>query len=600
MLDKLSDWLDDRTGYRALVSSALDEEIEGGARWAYVFGSGLLAIFLCQMVTGVLLMLTYTPSVNDAWSSVYYIQHQVTGGWFVRGLHHYGAQAMMIVLGMHLLQVALYGAYKKPREVTWWVGLALLGLVQGLGLTGYLLPWDQKGYWATKVATNIAGTVPLVGPSIQTLIVGGADYGQATITRFYVLHVAVLPMLLLLTVTMHVALFRKNGATAPASADRSVKGAFYPDQVFKDLVFTVLIVGVMAILTATTGGGHLDAPADPSLEYHPRPEWYFLFLFQLLKYLPGSLELLGTVVLPGLAGAFLFALPFFDRGDSRALRGRLPWLAPILVGGLGVVFLTWQSFQDDAGDEAFQKSRVASQQRADRAIELAAHGVPPGGPLEMLRRDPITRGPDVYAQECAGCHILNGEGERAAPDHTGFGSREWVMGVLIDPDADHYFGTTDIADMKPMGELGKAKLDAVTEFVFALGHQEGDPAFDKTLADKGKEVFENTCMDCHLFEGDGAHMFDGPDMTAYGSLKWIEGQVRNPDAESQYGELNEMPAFEGELDDNDISMVSQYLRLQRFDKPDILVKPEDIPTEEEGAAGGGTADAGAPDGDGAE
>ena len=183
MLKKVGDWFDERTGYRALVSHALDEEIAGGARWAYVFGSGLLTIFICQVVTGLLLMSTYTPSTSGAWSSVFYIQYKLTDGWFVRGLHSFGAQSMIVVLGMHLLQVAIYGAYKKPREVTWWIGLALLGVVQGLALTGYLLPWDQKGYWATKVATNIAGTLPVIGPAVQTLIVGGSEYGQATITR---------------------------------------------------------------------------------------------------------------------------------------------------------------------------------------------------------------------------------------------------------------------------------------------------------------------------------------------------------------------------------------------------------------------------------
>src|SRR5689334_20461288 len=187
--NKVADWLDERTGFRALLTAALDEEIEGGARWAYVFGSALFTIFLCQIVTGLLLMATYTPAINGAWSSVYYIQHKVAGGWFVRGMPHYGAQSMIVVPGIHLMQVALYGAYKRPREVTWWVGLGLLGMVQGLALTGYLLPWDQKGYWATKVATNIAGSVPGLGPAIQTVIVGGTEYGQATLTRFFVLHV---------------------------------------------------------------------------------------------------------------------------------------------------------------------------------------------------------------------------------------------------------------------------------------------------------------------------------------------------------------------------------------------------------------------------
>src|ERR1700712_3649663 len=299
MLTRLSDWLDERTGYKALVHHALDEEIEGGARFIYVFGSALLVIFSCQVITGLLLMLTYTPAANGAWASVFYVQHKVTGGWFVRGLHAYGAQAMIIVLGMHLLQVTIYGAYRKPREVTWWFGLALLGVVTGLALTGYLLPWDQKGYWATKVATNIMGTVPLLGAALQTLVVGGADYGQSTLTRFYVLHVGVLPATLVLMVVGHVALFRKHGATPPHNADLRVRGQFYPVQLGMDVLFSVIVLLAIAIVTASTGGMHLDAPADPAIDYPPRPEWYFLSIFQLLKYLPGSVALLGTIVLPG-------------------------------------------------------------------------------------------------------------------------------------------------------------------------------------------------------------------------------------------------------------------------------------------------------------
>lgn len=576
-LRKLADWFDDRTGYRALVSHALDEEIAGGARWAYVFGSGLLVIFACQVVTGLLLMATYTPAVTSAWSSVYYIQHQVAGGWFVRGLHAYGAQAMIVVLGMHLLQVALYGAYKKPREVTWWIGLALLGVVQGLALTGYLLPWDQKGYWATKVATNIAGTVPLVGPSLQTLIVGGAEYGQATLTRFYVLHVGVLPASLVLLVVLHVAMFRRHGATPPAGADLRKKGAFYPDQVARDTGFAVLVIAAIALLTSATSGMHLDAPADPTVDYQPRPEWYFLFLFQLLKYLPGSLELVGTVILPGLAGAFLFALPFLDKAESRRVRDRLPWLAPVLVGAVGVGFLTAQSLQQDASDAAFQAGLKLSHERAERAIALASKGIPTAGPLEMLRHDPMTRGADLYAQHCTKCHVLNGEGERAAPDHTGFASRAWILGLLHDPDADHYFGTTDLEDMEPMDELGEPKLKAVTEFLFSLGHEPQDPPYDKALAAQGKQVFEETCMDCHLYMGGGAHLFDGPDMTGYASRTWIHRQIENPGAPTQYGELNEMPEFEDELDQHDIRMLAAFLRQQRFETPEFPAMPPKKP-----------------------
>jgi ubiquinol-cytochrome c reductase cytochrome b subunit len=572
MLKKVGDWFDERTGYRALVSHALDEEIAGGARWAYVFGSGLLTIFICQVVTGLLLMSTYTPSTSGAWSSVFYIQYKLTDGWFVRGLHSFGAQSMIVVLGMHLLQVAIYGAYKKPREVTWWIGLGLLGVVQGLALTGYLLPWDQKGYWATKVATNIAGTLPVIGPAVQTLIVGGSEYGQATITRFYVLHVGVLPATLALIVTAHVAMFRRHGATPPAGADLSKRDRFYPAQLARDVAFAVLIVLVMAALTASAHGAHLDAPADPTADYKPRPEWYFLFLFQLLKYLPGSLELVGTVILPGLAGAFLFVLPFLDRGESRRVRDRMRFLAPVLAGAVGVVALTWLSLHEDANDAEFQRGRQASHERAERAIFLAAKGIPPEGPLALLHRDPLTRGPDVYAQSCNKCHVLKGEGERDAPDHTGFGSREWILGVTHDPNDDHYFGKTDIDDMKPMTKLGEDKLKAVAEFLFSLGHEPQDPPFDAALAKSGEAVFKDKCMDCHTYQGDGAFVLEGPDMTGYGSRTWLINQIKN--AEVHYGsELNEMPKFEGDLDDHDIAMVAAFLRQQRFSKPDFTVQP---------------------------
>jgi ubiquinol-cytochrome c reductase cytochrome b subunit len=573
MLDKAANWLDERTGYRALVSHALDEEIAGGARWAYVFGSGLLTIFICQVVTGLLLMATYTPSVTGAWSSVFYIQHKVTDGFFVRGLHSYGSQAMIVVLGMHLIQVALYGAYKRPREVTWWFGLGLLGVVQGLALTGYLLPWDEKGYWATKVATNIAGTLPGLGPAVQSLIVGGSEYGQATLTRFYVLHVGVLPATLVLLVTMHVALFRKHGATPPAGADLSKKSVFYPDQLARDVLFAVLIVLVMAVLTTITRGAHLDAPADPTVDYEPRPEWYFLFLFQLLKYLPGSLELVGTVVLPGLAGAFLFVLPFLDSSDSKRVRDRLPWLAPVLLGAAGVVLLTAQSLNQDKHDAKYQRGQEVSHKRAQRAIMLAGKGIPVGGPLEMLRMDPLTRGTDVYAQHCKKCHVLDGEGERDAPDHTGYGSREWIFGLVHNPDDDHYFGKTKLDDMKPMGKLGEEKLKAVTEFLFSLGHEPQDPPFDKALAQQGKQVFKDECLDCHTYEGEGANVLEGPDMTGYGSRLWIFRQVKDAGAETQYGELNKMPKFEDDLDEHDIKMVAAFLRQQRFAKPNFKPEP---------------------------
>jgi ubiquinol-cytochrome c reductase cytochrome b subunit len=239
---------------------------------------------------------------------------------------------------------------------------------------------------------------------------------------------------------------------------------------------------------------------------------------------------------------------------------------------------------EDKNDKEYQAGLAVSQRRAERAILLADKGIPVGGPLEMLRMDPLTRGPDVYAQHCNKCHVLDGVGERDAPDHTGYGSREWIFGLVHNPDDNHYFGKTKLDDMKPMGKLGDEKLHAVTEFLFSLGHEANDPPFDKALADRGKQVFKDTCMDCHLYEGDGANLFEGPDMTGYGSRAWIFRQVKDAGAETQYGELNKMPKFADDLDDHDIKMVTAFLRQQRFAHPDFKPEPAKPTPDDDKAA----------------
>ncbi len=166
-MKRFLDWLDQRTGCKKICRETLFENVPGGARWRYVWGSTLTFGLVVQFITGIFLWMAYSPSSHTAWESVYYIQDDMTGGWLLRGLHHYTAHAMTILLVLHLMQVVIDGAYKAPREVNFWFGLALLLLVLGLSLTGYLLPWDQKGYWATKVATNLAGIMPIVGPDMQ-------------------------------------------------------------------------------------------------------------------------------------------------------------------------------------------------------------------------------------------------------------------------------------------------------------------------------------------------------------------------------------------------------------------------------------------------
>src|ERR1041385_909521 len=227
------DWLDARTGWRKFAHEALYENVPGGARWRYVWGSTLVFCLAVEVITGIFLWMGYAPSSQTAWESVWFIQDEMAGGWLLRGLHHFTAQAMIVLLALHLMQVVIDGAYKAPREVNFWLGLVLMQIVLALSLTGYLLPWDQKGFWATKVATNLVVTVPVVGAPLQKLIIGGSEYGHHTLTRFFALHAGVLPGTMIALLVAHVALFRKHGLTAK-EPKRKADAAFWPDQVLKD------------------------------------------------------------------------------------------------------------------------------------------------------------------------------------------------------------------------------------------------------------------------------------------------------------------------------------------------------------------------------
>lgn len=590
MIKRAIDFLDERTGLRSLTAHLLDEPIRGGARWAYVFGSTLLGSFLVQAVTGVALMTSYAPSDKTAWASVHFIQFQQAAGWLVRGLHHFGAQAMVVLLGAHLLQVSLFGAYRKPREVNWWLGLGLMAITLGFALTGYLLPWDQKGYWATRVATNIAGTIPVVGDAAQRLLQGGPEYGNLTLTRFYTLHVVVLPALLVALVTAHVALFRRHGVTPAANADVTRIDAFFPKQLFKDVAASLAVTAVVLLLALSAHGAPLDAPADPSSDYPARPEWYFLALFQLLKYFHGPLEIVGTVVIPTLVGIYSFALPMLDRAESTALRGRVKPLVPLLVVGLAAVVLTAKAQAEDAADAGFQKERAKADVRAKTAVRLAMAGVPPEGPLAMMARSPELRGPELFAKHCAVCHTLAGHGtekERTAPRLDGWSTEKWILEMMHDPDGDERFGRTAYKgempsmDVKPKdadeswSPLPAEDMKAAAAFLASEGDEPGQsPPPGSLRADakrvaRGKEIVKTRCTACHVFEGAGDDGGQGlaPELSGYGSHAWVRAQIANPATNATYREnaldparKGHMPRFDDDLSGADVDLLATWVR----------------------------------------
>jgi ubiquinol-cytochrome c reductase cytochrome b subunit len=405
----LFNWLDDRTGYRDMAKEALFESIPGGARWRYVWGSTLVFAFVTQAITGIVLWATYSPSSQTAWESVYYIQHEMWGGWFVRGLHHFMAQAMIVLLVIHLVQIIIDGAYRAPREINFWIGLILAKLVIFMSLTGYLLPWDQKGYWATKVATNIAGATPVVGADVQQFIVGGSDYGHHTLTRFFMLHAGLIPAMIIFFIVLHIMAFRRHGLHAKVPLKKAT-AYFWPDQIMRDSVACLAVLAAVVGLTIWAGfsngwgdpthlGAPLSAPADPSQEFSAaRPEWYFLSLFQLLKLVP---LLVGAFFIPGIAGALFAAMPVV----GKAKIGHYFNIVVLVATMIGAVALTVMALQKDGSNYGYQRAVAEADVEAHRVIELAKGlGIPREGAVTLLQNDPKTRGAKLFVQHCGSCH----------------------------------------------------------------------------------------------------------------------------------------------------------------------------------------------------
>ena len=575
-MNAILNWLDDRTGYRLLVHDALYENIPGGSRWRYVWGSTLVFTFTVQLITGTFLWMCYSPSSQTAWESVFYIQNEMQGGWLLRGIHHFTAQAMIVLLALHLLQVVIDGAYRAPREVNFWLGLVLMQLVLGLSLTGYLLPWDQKGYWATQVATKIAGTVPWVGEYLQKIAIGGPEYGHHTLTRFFALHAGVLPGLLIAFLVLHIAVFRRHGITARDPEARPDQ-AFWPDQILKDAIACLAVLATVLFLVFFLGAD-LGAPADPANAYSAaRPEWYFLFLFQFLKFFPGEMEVVGAVVIPGLVMGLLFLMPIL--GNWKIGHGFNVGLLLCLLGGAGV--LTYMAVKEDNEDPAYRNAVWEAHQYSELASERAKLGIPAVGAGVMMREDPKAQALAVITRQCLSCHSYTDSQGRGyqplaptAPNLHGFASRQWITG-LLDKDkivSPHYFGNTELKEgdmvtfvQDSMADLGEGAAEKIAA---ALAAEAGYPVSEKEqpLIEEGRALLQDEsigCAMCHKFHDVGS-LGTAPDLTGYGSREWIMGMIRDPGHEAFYGHLDaerqKMPAFEGRLSEETIGLIADWFR----------------------------------------
>ncbi len=533
------------------------ERIPGGPSFAYVFGWVLVLLVAVEAVTGAALAAFYAPSTTDAWASVAYIKDQVPLGWLVRGLHYHGGSAIVIVAGIHLVQTAVWGAYKKPRELVWWIGIILLLLVLGFAISGYVLRWDQAGYWANHVEVEIAASAP-GGGLVKGLALGGNDYGNLTLTRFYALHVIVLPALFVAGTIGHIWLSRRHGTTARWGREGLAPVARWPVQTLRDVTAMAAVFAVLLGYVISQHGADLAAPADPAAAYDARPLWYFRWLFEL-RHLAGSAEKLAALIAPVIVGGFLVGLPLIDRGGDRSPKKRAGYVAGVLVLLALIGILTVKSFAGDANDPEFAKRAELGELRASRARALAiANGVPVTGAQDVWKTVPMWQPRAIFEQKCKGCHDAHAKDRKGPIIGAGHGNRAWLKGFLHAPNGDAYWGHTKLAKtedaMKP-AELSSSELDDLVELLYA---QSGAADADSAKSARGAAIFDKACTDCHSVD-EGVSGGSGPGLGDLGSRDWYTSYISNPKKAIHLGHLAEMPRFDSDLTMVERDAVAGYL-----------------------------------------
>ena len=362
LISQVGEWFDRRLQLAAGIRETAEHRVpRNSASWFYVFGSAALTVFILQIVTGILLAMVYVPSAAEAWNSLQALNHDITLGWFIRALHGWGSNFMVAIVLIHMVQVFLFGAYKYPRELTWIVGIFLLLMTLGMAFTGQVLRFDQDAYWGLGIGASISSRVPILGPATVKLLLGGPIIAGSTLSRFFALHVFVIPGLLLTFVGLHLLMVLKLGinewpmpgrlvsrATYTAEYEELVKkdGApFVPYAIWKDMVFVAAILLAVAVCALYFGPFGPSGRPDPSIiQTVPRPDYFFLWLFALLSLLPPSLETPALLIGPVVVIFALILLPFLSGEGEKSWRRR-----PIAVLTVLLVAVSLGTFTHLAG-----------------------------------------------------------------------------------------------------------------------------------------------------------------------------------------------------------------------------------------------------------
>ncbi len=350
LMDRVLDWLRPRLPVDAAIEFAEHKSVPAykGSVW-YYFGGVSLFLFIVQVTTGILLIMYYQPGLQTAYESVRFTVVHVRFGWLVRSIHTWSANLMIFAVFVHMFSVFFTRAFRRPRELTWFSGLVLLALCLGFGFSGYLLPWNTLAFFATKVGTAIVATTPFIGKGVMEILRGGKDVGAETLTRFFGLHVAIMPALFTVILTVHLTLVQIQGMHEPhewASAPESEKRRmpFFPNFILRDLLLWLIVLNVLAIL-AVMFPWEIGHKADPSAAapLGIKPEWYFLFMYQALKFFPG--KILGLdgdavgVVLFAIGGLLWALVPIWDVRLPEGARNRVVTYVGLVVV-LAIIVLT--------------------------------------------------------------------------------------------------------------------------------------------------------------------------------------------------------------------------------------------------------------------
>jgi len=521
----LLDWLDSRTGWRTGREKLLEEPIQAGVGWWFVTGSILLMLLTVQFVTGVVLAMFYVPAPDHAYDSIRFIMERLAFGHVLRGLHFFGASFIVVAAVVHMLRVVALGSYKSPREVTWITGVVLLLVILGFALTGYLLPWDQKAYWATTVTINIARSGPF-GEQVTGLLQGGTNLGSLTLLRWYAAHVFLLPSALVGFVVAHLFLMRRHGISGALKPVEGVAKPFYPYHALKDTIAGALVFSLL-LTFAIVFRAPLDPIADPSdAAYVPRPEWYFLSLFQLLKYFPGPLEPLATMVIPALVVGLLLLLPFLDRRPDRHFLKRPLVTAGFGVIGLAIVVLTYLGYKD-------------TPQHADPSV---------WGPL------PLAGQTFVRDQRCLKCHTAGGtasllEDIRIRRDP------EWIISHARDPEV-----IAPGSREAPRGGMSEGQARSVFSYMRKLRAGVSPPQVPEQTRVVSL-IIGRYCSNCHTIDGEGGAA--APDLSRVGASRdrtWLRNWITNPEEVDPFAN---MPAFGDTLTAEEMTALVDYLAARK-------------------------------------